>query len=159
MSVAKGASAAYAAPEVMTRFRQNKSSLPGDPDAPSPEVLKAADTYSFAIVLMEVCIRSPPWLAVMEMLNIDQSGNQNPQQVLEKAMINGVRPIVPPAVKPYAETDKVIKFLSSIMDICWLSDPESRPTMDVVQKTIGRFRTDTLEPLSRKQVSLYTPQL
>ena len=52
-----GASISYASPEAIVRFRSG-----GDVDVNHPQVIKAGDVYSLAVVLYEMMSRKEPWL-------------------------------------------------------------------------------------------------
>ena len=51
-----GASISYASPEAILRFRRG-----GDMDVSHPQVIKAGDVYSLAVVLYEMMSRREPW--------------------------------------------------------------------------------------------------
>ena len=51
-----GASISYASPEAIVRFRNG-----GDVDVGQPQVIKAGDVYSLAVVLCEMVLQKKPW--------------------------------------------------------------------------------------------------
>ena len=51
-----GASISYASPEAIVRFRSG-----GEMDVGQPQVIKAGDVYSLAVVLCEMLLQKKPW--------------------------------------------------------------------------------------------------
>jgi serine/threonine protein kinase len=121
MSKARGASAAYAAPEVFTRLRTGKG-----PE--HPDLKKAADIYAFGISTHEFINRQQPW-----------NNTLKKSTDIEKAVLDGLRPQLSDEIKAKKENDKTLAFLCSTMELCWLQNAAARPTAESLSKTFQAF--------------------
>ncbi|TFK47432.1 kinase-like protein [Heliocybe sulcata] len=85
----------------------------------------ATDTYSFGMTCLEVCTGRTPF----------SNRRFNVQDLLEVS--HGARPD-----RPDEQTYPLISDeMWDMMQSCWQQQPESRPTMDVVEQWIGLIRT------------------
>jgi len=87
----------------------------------APEVLEserttyASDVYSFGIVIWEILSREIPWASVSQ------------RDVYTRVVIKGLRPIIP---------DNSPENLSNMAKLCWLPNPEERPTFDSLLESV-----------------------
>lgn len=109
-----GASAAYAAPEVFIRLQalMSKGNIRTETDM--SDLLKAVDVYALGIILFEMLSRTFPWAGCT-------------YAEIEKAVLQGKRPTIPPEIISQIATDKTYGALNSIMERCWAQNPLDRP--------------------------------
>jgi serine/threonine protein kinase, bacterial len=122
MSKARGASAAYAAPEVFARLKTGKG--PEEPD-----LKKAADVYAYGISIFELISRQQPW---------DSSLKTSAD--IEFSVMEGKRPVIDDSIARKRETDKNLNFLCSIMELSWLANPAARPTAEALSRTFRSYK-------------------
>lgn len=126
-STARGASAAYAAPEVFQKLRSRP------PQPPSPQVVAAGDVYAFGVLLYEMLVRRLPWVN-------EANGEEMGAGDIEKRVMSGERPPMPEWLVQGRSSDSIIGFLCSLMEMCWTADPLQRPDMKSVTKHVQSFR-------------------
>jgi serine/threonine protein kinase len=128
MSRQKGASIVYAAPEAIRRYRTHRSQWNAiDSD---PEVLKAADMYSFGMILFELLSRKLPWFEYESVRDIEQ------------AVMNEVRPRISLCDVMQNAQDSRVESLTNLMTSCWSHDPFMRPTAKIALKTFQKHREE-----------------
>ena len=118
VSLANGASLCYAAPEALSPPQQE------DPHV-NPELVKAADVYSLAVILFELATRVPPW-----------AQETTPDMVVKKVAA-GMRPYprkMPLGPKQYHQQ------LRDLIERCWAQQAFMRPRMTEVVDAMTRLK-------------------
>ncbi len=114
-SLARGASAPYAAPEVFQALRTRTP-------ISDTKTRTAADIYAFGVSLFEVVARRKAWEKLSAVEIEDRVGRGERPSGVER------------------EGDKVSAFLWSTIEVCWMSAPAMRPEATVLFRTLDCFR-------------------
>ena len=110
---AKGISAPYAAPEMLTQIASNAITEFDD--------CKASDVYSFAITLWEILHRKIPW----EGLTRDE--------IRQKVVANS-RPTISDRLQAVGTEDTKLVFMRELIKECWQQNPIARPDFRTIAK-------------------------
>jgi len=113
---------------------------------PPGDAGKAADVYSFAMVMFEVCI---PYLTLTACLNIPPTQiltgttpfpNESDEEIVDK-VTEGLRPD-----RPFdSPSQGLLDELWEQIVVCWNQDPNERPTAPRVLRELGEAKS--LEPV------------
>ena len=112
--------------------------LPGAPDGSWADSSQGDDTltalsedvWAFALVAYELISRQEPFLATPSGTRVDVN-----VVAMHNILLNGHRP------SPWAATGPKYDDLWAILERCWRTDPEFRPTMDVVYASLSAILT------------------
>jgi serine/threonine protein kinase len=122
----RGASVAYAPPEVLRAFKDND-----DADLLDPQIAKASDVYAYSMVIHEALTRKLVW---------DKLGNDQ----IERLVLSGQRPKIPKSIQERRERDTVLDLLCTIMSSAWAQFPKDRPTFTQIVKDLNRMKSNVV---------------
>ena len=113
----KGASVAYAAPEVFQRvFDAETSPTAEDTIFSIPQIVyEAVDTYAFGVVIFEMMTRTKPW------------GDEAKLEVVSKQVMAGERPMMTEEQQDAMAKIPAYQLLIPVMESCWHQQPQKRP--------------------------------